>query len=133
MRFINRPSDHPLNAKPSSKKTKKATVKKPVQKCTVKFNVKPPLVDIKPEIGLKVMKAKLKYKDVEIFCHCSKCLDKYMKSTRRLYMSPKEALSYEMGSIPFTYPDGTTVGIMALFCKDCGSVVWDSRHLTSLF
>lgn len=99
----------------------------------VSFKIKTAIKDIDPEIGKQVMGTKIKHKEVQMFCHCKKCLGKFLKSSERSKMSPGEAMSYEVGSVPFTYPDGTTIGIMAVFCKNCKSLVWDSRHLTNMF
>lgn len=117
---------------------KTTTAKKPVQKRTAKIDFKalmstPVILDIDPKVGLKIMKKQVKYKDAKMFLHCQHCLSEFIGSDEHKVSSPSEAMSYEAAMVPFTYPDGTTVGIMAVFCKKCGRQVWDSRHLTPLF
>lgn len=67
-----------------------------------------------------------------MWLHCASCLKRFQDGEIGEGQSPKEAMKYAASSYPFTYPDGTTAGIVVVWCELCGKQVWDSRHLTSL-
>lgn len=72
-------------------------------------------------------------RDEMMFMHCKHCAEKFIGSEEHSKKSPRDKFSYEISSYPFTYPNGETCQIFAVWCKTCGRPVWDSRHLTHLF
>ena len=81
----------------------------------------------------EVSKVNLDYEKVELFCHCEHCLKDKKENKFGVGKSPEESMNYALGLHPFKYPDGTTARVVALFCKRCKRVVWDTRHLTHLY
>jgi uncharacterized protein with PIN domain len=85
----------------------------------------------------KIMSTELKYEDCTQFLHCEHCLSEYLKEREanggESEASPRDSFNYEPASAKFAYPDGTTANIFSVWCKKCGRLVWDSRHLTHLF
>jgi hypothetical protein len=73
--------------------------------------------------------------DPEIYMqalHCAHCIDDLINNPLNpSYQkeSPEEYGQYEAKHHKIEYPDGTTAGIVALWCKRCKKLVWDSRHL----
>lgn len=60
----------------------------------------------------------------QLFLHCRSCLEKKPDG-----ISPKDYSQLEACSHPYTYEDGHTENVIALFCKRCGLLVWSSAHL----
>lgn len=90
---------------------------------------------IKKEDRQKIEDTKLDYQKAEMFLHCESCLKDFMDSIdyKASMLSPRDAMSYEVSSYPFTYPNGVTANIIVVWCKDCGKKVWDTRHMTHLY
>lgn len=75
----------------------------------------------------------LKYEDSTQFLHCQDCLSKFLESSQHSSLTPRDAMEYEVSMVPLEYPDGVTIGVIAVWCKRCGKRVWDSRHLTNMY
>jgi hypothetical protein len=108
--------------------------------CSLKAHAKAKTHNMKnfsDEEKKEIMERTLKYEDGFRFLHCSHCLGEYLAEREAnggvSKESPRDAMNYEKSSVPFTYPDGTTANILALWCKKCGRPVWDTRHMTHLF
>jgi hypothetical protein len=76
-----------------------------------------------------IQKAKLNKEDRRaMFLHCKTCIPSQLP----FGMSPKEYGEYEIASVPLEIP-GKTIGVVSVWCKHCGKLVWDSRHLTHAY
>lgn len=72
------------------------------------------------------------YENAGMFMHCAPCLQKFIKSPASKKISPREAMSYEASSHPYTYPNGTRGMVVAIWCKKCHEMVWNSSHLKQI-
>ena len=75
----------------------------------------------------------LSYNKVKEFLHCKTCIDSFLNSPLHTTMSPAEYGIYEAGAYPFRYHNGQESDIVAIWCKRCGRMVWDSRHLAPMY
>jgi len=66
-------------------------------------------------------------KEGVMYLHCDSCLKKFKEE--REEFSPEELTSYQATAYPFELPNGSKIGIIVVWCKNCGKRVWDSRHL----
>ncbi len=80
-----------------------------------------------------VGKKKITVKDGKMFMHCRHCMKEYEKGKFGRGLSPKEAMTYCVASVPFKYTKKESANIIGIFCNRCGRPVWDSRHLTHLY
>lgn len=76
-----------------------------------------------------IKRSKPKYKDIQLFLHCKTCIPKDIP----LGVSAKEYGNYEIASCKITVGKKKSVNVMTIWCKWCGRLVWDSRHLTHLY
>ncbi|MFA6972514.1 MAG: hypothetical protein WC208_14110 [Gallionella sp.] len=76
----------------------------------------------------EIQTAVLDYKDCGMFLHCKTCIP----SKIPFGQSAKEFCSYEIATYPLKVGKGVT-NIITIWCKHCGKLVWDSRHLRHLY
>ena len=69
------------------------------------------------------------YTKTKTFFHCKNCIEQFMGSPLHQSMTPRDYGVYEVGSLAFTYPDGSIKDIVVVWCKRCGKIVWDNRML----
>ena len=77
----------------------------------------------------KTFATRLLKKNVGMFMHCKNCVKELLEGGLPKGKSVSESTSYEGTAYPFTYPDKSKATIFVMWCKKCGKVVWDSRHL----
>ena len=80
----------------------------------------------------KIKKKKPTRDDIDGYFHCPKCMQNYEAGSLG-EGSPRDVLHYEPGTALYTYPDGVTARIITIWCKNCGELVWDSRHMEPMF
>ncbi len=76
----------------------------------------------------QVQQAVLKYDDCGMFLHCKTCIP----SKIPFGQSARDFAAYEIATYPLKVGEGV-VNIVTIWCKHCGKLVWDSRHLTHLY
>lgn len=65
-----------------------------------------------------------KYEDCGMFMHCKTCIPSKLPPNT----SPREFAAYEVASCKLKV-GMKSVGVITVWCKHCGKLVWDSRHL----
>lgn len=122
---------------------KKASIKKaPAKKSQVK---KDPIIRKEMKEGEQVevevtkedieflQKADVSYEKAKMFMHCKTCIKDHQEGVFGGEQSPKDALSYAMGSVPLESPEGKVFNVVVVYCKRCEKPIWDSKHLTHLY
>lgn len=68
-------------------------------------------------------------KDCDVFLHCKTCIPSKLPPD----MSPEQFGSYELASCSIEISKSKRVHVLTAWCKHCGKLVWDSRHLTHAY
>lgn len=58
------------------------------------------------------------------FFHCANCLKKIPDN-----ISPRDYTQYEFASNKIRLSNNININVVSVWCKRCGLLIWDSRHL----
>jgi ferredoxin len=82
-----------------------------------------PEIKYTKEFVAKLQKATPKYENCGQFFHCRTCMAEIPDG-----ISPRDWGSYEVAGCAVEV-DKVRLGVVSVWCKRCGKLVWDSRHL----